>query len=145
MNFVALDSRKATQRIRVFDSTSFDLDGVFQTKGTTILGVEIQIVDEFQNNYELVSAHICSGILKNNDTFYYLVINLIESKNPNNKSVKVRFGENNKIQFNSGDLLYNHIHLYNDSTHEIKDCNFSIFTTKFNPQEINGNIIVGMP
>ena len=149
MKFIKIDTSQTNpQKIRVFDSTPYDLNMTFNLNSNkNIVDVKIEMDDIYQNNHEIKSALFCQKIISGNDSFYVLIVNM--QRGQHNKSIVLK--ENTQryprtINLKTGDLIFIDVYEFDKDKEEIDTCDkVKLFDFDINPNHKNGNIIIGNP
>lgn len=143
MNFEPIDKSKKTQTIRLFTSKKYDIDAIFTINNLIISEIEINVIQEVNNDYQLESALFCCNVV--NADSYYLHLNLIKKSSPKNKPILANFDKNCTFEMAKGKLIFTDIYTYEVKEEEVTSCKIDIFEGDFNPNHDNGNIIIGHP
>ena len=149
MKFVKIDTtRTSKQDLRIFDSLPYDLDCKFTLDSKKqITELTISLADPYNNLHEIKSALLCSNKIPNNNTCYYLLVNM--QKGTHNKTITLKPktpAYPNIIKMNTGDLIFTDIYEFTENNHEIKTCdNIDVIMFDVNPEHKDGSIIIGRP
>ncbi len=143
MKFKKLDKNKATQTKRIYDSKNFDIDATFTINNQIITNIELEVVNEDNNIYHLVSAILCCDVIIKDSC--YLQLNLIKQiPTNNNKKIKVSL-TNCNLKIERDTLLFTNLNMYSDTVHEKLTCEIDVLGLHENPNSDNGNILIGRP
>ncbi len=147
MEFKKLNTTTTSpQNITLLDSKgqAYDLESTFTIDSNKcIKDVYIKMVNLNHHKHEIKSAFLCPNTIDENNTFFYLIINMEKGTHQQEITIKPN------LKFNKGDLIFVDSHEYDPNAtpkgEEIKCGDIEIFDYNLNPEHKKGNILVGNP
>lgn len=148
MEYWKLDrNQTVVQDIFVLDEKKYDLEGkiTLTRRGSKMYlhEIELFVTGEHNNKFQLETAIFCDKVLKNNKSYYFVLVNMLESGSINHKQVKLN---PRNVVFESGTIIDFLVRENQSSSDLITKCSdIDLFAMSPNPDHKKGNIIVGQP
>ncbi|WP_299684217.1 hypothetical protein [uncultured Dokdonia sp.] len=149
MTFLPFKINETEQSLEIFNEGDFDIIANFKTNGYIVesLKIDIKNTDE-RFKYEPINGHICCDVIEGNK-FHFLDLNFILVKKPVSDSLYIPTNPtyNNpknpdcRLKIDIGSILFTRINIYG-RIDEIVPC-LNIFGNEFQPETIDGKIIIG--